>query len=203
MATVLEKWKMVLTTYEKGKILQKIHIGCGVNYLDGWVNCDIQGEYDVYWDLLAENPFQKNTIKYVFMEHVLEHFRMHDGISICQNIYDILETGGIFRVSVPSLLSLIDGYLNDPDFIEIYNKNFPNNKIRFKAQLFNRVFYEFGHKNIYDEQLLRFVLIRVGFKFHKIKIKREDEGAGVFKDIGRRKYKENSSVESLIFEATK
>jgi predicted SAM-dependent methyltransferase len=201
MATILENWQMAIITDIEKESMSKIHIGCGVNYLDGWINCDINGKYDVYWDLMADNPFQKNSAKFIFMEHVLEHFKMHDGIRICSNVYATLEVGGVFRVSVPSLLSLINGYLNDPNYIKIYNKNFPNKKIRFKAQLFNSLFYEFGHKNIYDEQLLRFVLIRAGFKYHKIKIKKI--GSGVFEKIERRVYKDNSSVESLVFEATK
>ena len=179
----------------------KVHIGCGVNYLDNWTNTDIKGKYDLKWNLLEINPFEKKSVNYFFMEHVLEHFTLAEGLKICKSIFNSLKVGGVARISVPSLLSLIDGYLNDPDFINIHNKNFPKNKIKFKSQLFNSVFYHYQHKNIYDEQLLTYVLINAGFKYHKLKFGKP--GSGVYFGIERRIYKKNSSVESLIVEATK
>jgi len=189
----------------KNSVTIKLHIGCGKNHLDGWINCDIRDDADVYWDLLSDNlPFKADSIDYIFSEHVLEHFRLHDAINILKKLHQILKPDGKIRIVVPSLESLITGYLNDPEFLDTNNKLFPEKKLAFNAQLINQTFYNFGHKNMYDKQLLIFAMRSAGFNQNKLSFLEDGVvKSDMFKNIGRRIYKETSSVHNLNVEATK
>jgi predicted SAM-dependent methyltransferase len=185
--------------------LLKVHVGCGKNYLDGWVNTDISGKYDAYWDLMGDAaPFEKGEVDAFFMEHVLEHFTLKDGIKILIKMSSYLKKGGVLRVVVPSLESLIDGYLNDTDFLVTNNSLFPNKKLAFKAQLVNQTFYGFGHKNMFDKQLMRFALRSAKFNVDNEFFFENDEiGNTVFSGVGRRIYKSTSSVKNISVEVVK
>lgn len=182
----------------------KVHVGCGKNYIEGWVNCDLTYKYQVdkVWDLTSPYPpFESDSVDYIFIEHVLEHFSLKQGIKILKTFNTLLKKGGVLRVVVPSLESLVSGYLNDEGFKEVYNELNPDAKIAFSSQLVNKAFYGYGHKNMYDKQLLSFALKSAGFTFRNMQFFDDDEvGDCTFNDLGRRKYKINSSVQNLSVE---
>tara|TARA_Y100000034_G_C6905855_1_gene420294 strand:+ start:4714 stop:5277 length:564 start_codon:yes stop_codon:yes gene_type:complete len=185
----------------------KVHVGSGKNYLQGWINCDINSnhKYDREWDLLSSvTPFDDNSVDYIFTEHVLEHFTLKQAISILKTFRSVMKQGAVLRVVVPSLESLIEGYLYDEHFLDTYNSTFTDRKAAFKAQLFNRTFYEYGHKNMFDKQLLLFALRSAGFRHCDVRFFDSDSvGCEVFEGVGRRKYKVNSSVKNLTVEVVK
>ena len=62
--------------------MDKLHLGCGRNYLDGWINTDIDSKrykLDQRLDITENFPFENNTISYIFSEHVIEHISYKDG----------------------------------------------------------------------------------------------------------------------------
>jgi len=182
----------------------KVHVSCGKNYINGWVNTDIAGTYDLYWDLMSDKlPFKEGEVDVFFIEHALEHFTLKDGIKILGKMYKCLRKGGVLRVVVPSLESLIEGYLNDTDFLVTNNKLFKK-RLAFKAQLVNQSFYGFGHKNMYDKQLMRFALRSAKFNVKERSFfNNDDVGDSVFLNVGRRKYKKTSSVRNISVEVVK
>jgi predicted SAM-dependent methyltransferase len=186
------------------KIL-KVHVGCGKNYLDGWLNTDISGQYDAYWDLMGDTaPFEKGGVDVFFMEHVLEHFTLKEGVKVLGKMSTYLKKGGVLRVVVPSLESLIDGYLNDTNFLVTNNELFPNKKLAFKAQLVNQTFYGFGHKNMFDKNLMRFALRSAKFDVKDANFFENNEiGDSVFFGAGRRIYKSTSSVKNISVEVVR
>lgn len=52
--------------------MRKIQFGCGGNKLDGWEN------YDRDVNISKPLPFEDNSIRFIFAEHVLEHVHAHD-----------------------------------------------------------------------------------------------------------------------------
>ena len=81
----------------------KINLGSGGRPLDGYVNVDVNknaSRVDVVWDLDKYPwPFEDGTVDEVFMDQCLEHLDDHN--RAMKEIYRILKTGGIARISVP------------------------------------------------------------------------------------------------------
>jgi hypothetical protein len=53
----------------------KIHYGCGRNYMANWLNVDIISAGPpnyMYVDLISQHPFPSNSFKYAFSEDFLE-----------------------------------------------------------------------------------------------------------------------------------
>ncbi len=72
----------------------KLNLGCGSEYLKGYINIDImQGVADVVWDLnKCPYPFEDDSVDYVLAKHVLEH--LDDVISVMNELHRIVKKGG-------------------------------------------------------------------------------------------------------------
>lgn len=83
----------------------KLHLGCGSNYLEGYVNVDNLSEcpgakVDKKVDLDKYPwPFKTNSADEILMNHVLEHVKTPD--KALREIGRVLRNGGIFRLNVP------------------------------------------------------------------------------------------------------
>lgn len=83
----------------------KANIGCGLDYRQGWFNCDI---LDVKKDMQINLnkfpwPIKSNSFELVYMFGVLEH--LHDTAAVAKEVYRILKPGGIWQGSVPYCFS--------------------------------------------------------------------------------------------------
>lgn len=81
---------------------QRLHLGCGRNYREGWINCDKCRliKADVYHDLdIIPWPFEDNSISEVEMYGVLEHLR--DTLSVMAELHRIMIPGAIAHIHVP------------------------------------------------------------------------------------------------------
>ncbi len=61
----------------------KLHIACGRNYLDGWVNIDNnpKAQADIHLDITKEGlPFPDGSVDYIFNEHFIEHLSYEEGL---------------------------------------------------------------------------------------------------------------------------
>ena len=94
---------------QESKNLQ-LHIGSGPYNLDGWVNLDIfpaQLSTNVLWGL----PFTNGQCRFVFLSHLLEHlFYPTDASALLEEIYRILEPGGVVRIVVPDIEQCLRAY---------------------------------------------------------------------------------------------
>jgi len=93
----------------------KLHIGCGLDKKDGYINCDISPEVepDKIVDLEKKLPFKDNSVGEVFMSHVLEHTQRP--IEVMKELYRICQNNAIIKIRVPyfsseSAFSQIDHY---------------------------------------------------------------------------------------------
>lgn len=115
----------------------KLNLGCGSNYVDGWINIDYAlGSrlaqnpvfaflnrrlhlFNVSWDrrilihdLRRSLPFENDSIDVIYSSHTLEHLRREDGFRLLTECHRILKTGGIVRIVVPDFEEIATQYVN-------------------------------------------------------------------------------------------
>lgn len=157
----------------------KLHIGCGKNYFDDWINLDGDlyhdiKKLDVNWDLRNPLPFKNNSVDFIFHEHFLEHLTAEEGFRALLDFKRVLKPGGVMRVAMPDLADMVKVY-NNPNWREENEESL--NKvglgfIKTKAEYMNINFRWWEHKWLYDWEELERRLNEAGFKNiepHKLK----------------------------------
>ena len=97
----------------------RLHLGSGGNNLDGWVNIDLVGaRADLAWDLRHRLPLRRAVAEAVFLEHVLEHMTVTDGVRMLHLLLDVLVPGGILRVGVPDAGLYATSYVHHDSVLE-------------------------------------------------------------------------------------
>jgi predicted SAM-dependent methyltransferase len=97
----------------------KLHLGCGNDYREGFINCDYSAEVkpDKVIDLEKPLDFEDNSVDFVLANHVFEHIThfselMHELHRVCKNDARIV-------VRVPFYASW--GQFNDPTHVRFFS----------------------------------------------------------------------------------
>jgi predicted SAM-dependent methyltransferase len=95
-----------------------------------WINIDSQPKWnpDVVCSgsqLVDKAGFriQDNTVDYVVLHHVLEHFGCGEGAGLVTEAYRVLKPGGSLLVFVPDMAALADRWFSDKISTQIYMTN--------------------------------------------------------------------------------
>ncbi|PID75572.1 MAG: hypothetical protein CSB23_03300 [Deltaproteobacteria bacterium] len=164
--------KKNIVEYLAEKKIKKLHIGCGRNFLDGWLNSDLSPNSQdiISIDATAPFPFKNETFDYIFSEHMIEHISYPNGLLMLNECYRILKNSGAIRISTPDLFFLIDLYGDKKTKLqEDYIKWATDNFVKY-APCYDSIFVinnfvrDWGHLFIYDEKTLRASLKSAGFK---------------------------------------
>lgn len=177
------KRKKVIKNYLNQKELnKKLHLGCGNNVLEGWLNADLFSNKNViYLNITQKMPFLDCTFQYVLAEHTIEHIEYNEAKKMLKEIYRILKKNGVIRIATPSLEKYIGLYQdNINEFQKTVVKTMTDNWIRtgfYKASNYapaeedgdksffiNDIFMNYEHKFIYNESTLVKLLKSVGFE---------------------------------------
>lgn len=140
----------------------KIHLGCGMNYLPGWINLDLDSPLaDMHLDLRNPLPYTDNSIQYIFNEHFIEHISRSEGLSFLSECRRILKPHGVLRISTPDLNWLVKQYLekNLNEWTDV--QWVPESP----CEMMNQGMREWGHQFVYDLPELNRSLSSVGFKY--------------------------------------
>ena len=136
-----------------------LNLGCGQNAKDGFDNVDAprfrsrkSGILPV--DLRKKLPFDDESYEGVFIEHTLEHFSPNDGLALLSEIFRILKPQGKIRIIVPDL----DMYLG-----HILKPAREFSHLKSSAETIFSLTQDWGHKNVFNLEILKLVLIDVGF----------------------------------------
>ncbi|MDP8212051.1 MAG: hypothetical protein P9X22_02010 [Candidatus Zapsychrus exili] len=102
----------------------KLHLGCGNNKINGWVNIDSVKDLcpDLALDISQPLPYQDNTVDEILAEDLLEHFDKYLRFVVFYQWVRVLKVGGTVNVQVPNLKKILFkyfkfGYDNFVDFI--------------------------------------------------------------------------------------
>jgi SAM-dependent methyltransferase len=175
----------------------KLHLGCGEKKFDGYINIDIREEVkpDVIDDISKLSEFNESTAELIYACHVLEHFGRHEYINVLKRWHKILKSGGVLRISVPDVESVI----------KKYNEGVPLKKLMgflYGGQNYNENYHYVG----FDFKTLCEDLESIGFENIKKWNWKEVEHGHI--DDYSQSYiphmdKENGDLMSLNVEATK
>jgi predicted SAM-dependent methyltransferase len=177
----------------------KLNLGCGHIQPEGWVNVDGSNrawlasrfgfldwvltrlgllsptEFNHkthYADLSKRFPWSDDSVHYIFMGEMLEHFTRDDGLQVLHECYRVLRPGGRIRLRVPDNAMFWRRYLDEYQmihgkpraewtmhhsrWIEMFFRNICIKRTLLKS-------YGHYHKWMYDEVSLILTLEQVGF----------------------------------------
>lgn len=149
---------------------KKLHLGCGQNAIEGWLNTDYYPRRAgiMHLDATKAFPLPAESFDYIFSEHMIEHINYHDGMSMLKESWRVLKPGGKIRISTPDLKFLIELY-SEPktqlqnDYIAWATENFTKTAEKLDTIVINNFVRDWGHQFIYDPKTLTRSLEKAGF----------------------------------------
>jgi predicted SAM-dependent methyltransferase len=216
--SVTQKPRRIVECYLSSNEVKKLHIGCGGNFLEGWLNTDSipASNKIIFMDATQKLPFDDNRFDYIFSEHMIEHITYTQGCLMLSECFRVLKSGGKLRISTPNLQFLIDLYTENKTEIQLefikhssdrwiekspHYKNAPSFDETF---VINNYMRAWGHQFIYDERVLRGLLEKVGFvKIHRVNVcESQDRCLENLENVSR-KPPGLIALESLVVDCTK
>lgn len=184
-------WKISRRKGKRGALVQaylaapgekKLHLGCGDNFLPGWLNTD-QSTHDprlVYVDVTEPFPLPADSFDYVMAEHIIEHIARRDAEKMLMECHRVLRPGGVLRIGTPDLPKYLALYAGSPTEIEreclreIFDSwifpgfhkagNYaPQPGDYSPIYMVNDIFMNYEHRFLYDFALLRQMCLAAGF----------------------------------------
>lgn len=131
----------------------KLNLGCGYDYMVGWVNVDAVPEVkpDIVLDLLEEWIWADNSVDEVLLKDILEHFTWEDLQTVMEQLNRVTKRGATVTVRVPHIEQIITQFAHDPQVRNLFLYGathgtgiFGAHKVGFTAQLLVTVFMFYG-----------------------------------------------------------
>jgi predicted SAM-dependent methyltransferase/glycosyltransferase involved in cell wall biosynthesis len=180
IAAVSEELKRFIVSHN----LPRFHLGCGANFLRGWLNINYwphleqgrlyanpnqtEGTFLLNHDLQFGIPAANDSLDAIYHTHLLEHLTYIEGLEFLQRCHGALKIGGVHRVVVRDLEAFSRAYLSEDDFLlEKYKTHVLKDRpeiYQTSASIFMGMLHNHGHKCGYDWQTLEWALKRSGFK---------------------------------------
>jgi len=151
-----------------------LNFSCGNRYYDNAVNSDlfmphrfIKGKRrpDLYWSGLNNIKHLQGFFDGIICEHVIEHIFPDEVMCIFSNFLNVLNIGGVLVVSFPDIRRVLCS----------------NSCQGFSSSIVaaNSVIYRYGHRFMYDKEIVCALLRSVGFK---------DVNVVAFNDVSLKQY---------------
>jgi predicted SAM-dependent methyltransferase len=157
--------------------VRKLHVGCGGNYLDTWLNSDLipDNKNIVALDVSKAFPLPSESFDYVYCEHLIEHLSFIQQMNFLNESYRILKPGGKIRIATPDFDFLVKLAGNDKSELEseYLNWNFQTFLKYIPSQLMdtanldvyviNNYFRDWGHQLIHNKSSFKNLIEYCGF----------------------------------------
>ncbi|MGD8860054.1 MAG: methyltransferase domain-containing protein [Myxococcales bacterium] len=100
----------------------KLHMGCGLDIREGWVNVDlVQHEgVDLACDISQGLPFETSVFTRVLAIDLLEHVPQERCIHVMNEIHRVLQPGGVLELHVPDAPGITA--FQDPTHVSYWNE---------------------------------------------------------------------------------
>lgn len=136
----------------------KVIVGAGNTNQEGWLALQHQ-HLDIRNPLSWQQSFQPNSLDAILSEHVLEHLTLEEAKTTAQNIRQMLQLGGYWRIAVPDGFHPSDEYINwvAPDssgerFLAMFRQaDEPDHKLLWNYHTLSKFLIENGFEVILRE----------------------------------------------------
>ena len=142
-----------LPVNDDGKTL--LHLGCGPIDARGFINVDLQPLPHVHHVSGAYplDTFPSECADLVYASHILEHFSWVNTLDVLKEWRRVLKPGGVLRLGVPDLPTLLSIYKDTGDIGQIYGPLMGGQSDPYNF-----------HYAVFDEISLKAMLITAGFR---------------------------------------
>jgi predicted SAM-dependent methyltransferase len=168
--TTLDQRSRLIADYLRIHDVVKVHVGCGDNLLDAWLNTDLSEMNRggvVYLDATQPLPFENGTVDLVFSEHMIEHLGYQEGVGFLNECYRVLKPGGVCRIATPTFEFLNELYNDRTGKYSAYLQwsidQWVGGEITTPVMVVNGFVRNWGHQFIYDSETLTRIFRSVGF----------------------------------------
>ena len=92
----------------------KLHLACGLDYLEGYINVDLYpqegAKVDEVFDV-RKIPYPDNSVDEIRAFHIIEHFDWKEGQRTLEEWYRVLKPGGRLWLETPDFLASCDAFV--------------------------------------------------------------------------------------------
>jgi len=170
--------KETINKYLKNHKKRKLQIGCGQNFLNGWLNTDLNDlDGAMYMDAGEQFPFENESIDFIYSEHIFEHLTIKQQINMMKEAYRVLKNGGVMRLATPKLDFLFELYSQptkkeNNEYVKWAVKSIPNlriaqdkilNNSSHYPYVINNFFRDWGHQMIHNFESFQNLAYQSGF----------------------------------------
>lgn len=94
----------------------RLHLACGEEYMDGWVNVDLYADakVDARFDV-SKIPYLDNSVDEIKAFHIIEHFDWFKGQETLKEWFRVLKPGGRLYIETPDFLASCRDFVNGND----------------------------------------------------------------------------------------
>jgi SAM-dependent methyltransferase len=161
----------------------KVHLGCGDDIREGWVNIDLNPKRQschclpeksdtvvISYDLRLGLPLRPSSCDYIYSSHLIEHLEPQAGLRLLRDCFSALRPGGTCRIVLPDYRSAFSAYLNgDVEYFQMLDETGEIREFQPGTKtLIDQVDYavhQYGqHRCIYDSEKLVIVLRAIGYR---------------------------------------
>jgi predicted SAM-dependent methyltransferase len=100
----------------------KLHLGCGKNIKQGFINIDAYVDYPgVEKHDIFNLPYSDSSVEEILTEHLIEHIKFKDEEKFWNECFRVLKKGGKLTCETPDMEWLCKAFIeNQDDFKEFY-----------------------------------------------------------------------------------
>jgi len=170
-------------TYLTQKV-KRVHLGCGTTHFKGFLNTDAIGDFPV--DITKKLPFDNESIDLIYSSNLIEHIYLIEFKKFLKDSLRVLKDGGEMIIVTPSISMIC----NEMESLDKAMKRFD----RLHSNLHSGTFSEymnfiihlgFGHKYLYDSDLVIFLAKECGYSSAKVIGYKEIKNKEIVKEIER------------------
>lgn len=153
--------------------LNYLHLGCGNNYLKGYVNADFFSKgmfkknktgHRLEWYLDMRYPLRCNDSVFdgVYTEHTIEHLYPGEVYMLMRELYRVMKKGAVIRITVPDLeryIKYYNGQIEDEILSKEYDARYGGGCVAIRNMAQN-----YSHLSLWDYNCLANLMNEIGFK---------------------------------------